>query len=102
MYWLRFFSKVAFLCDLLFLAAVFLQLVQVAIPPQQVSTIVITGYFMAVFVFSPLVTVFYGVLWLKNRPLFTFVPRWLVGTNILFFLLQIIFVILFFNDKIYH
>lgn len=98
--WLLFLSRVAFICNLLFLLSAFLQW-SASIPNEGVvSTIVIGGYFLAVFVFSPLVIFLYAVKALFKKNLLQVVPRWLVFTNVAFFIIQIIFISLFLNDTI--
>ena len=95
--WLRFLSRVAFICNVFFLLSVLLQLTDFTKNEAVISTIAITGYFLAVFVFSPLVNLIYLILILSRRNPFTFVPKWLVISNFAFLLIQIIF-IAFLND----
>lgn len=102
MRWLLFLSRVAFILNLLFLFSALLQWRQFIGEQAVVSTIVIGGYFLAVFVFSPLVNVLYGAQALLKKNLFQVVPRWLVITNFLFFILQIIFITFFLNDTIHY
>ena len=88
MRWLLFLSRVAFICNLFFLLTVLLQWRNLIGDERVASTVVIIGYFFAVFVFSPIVNLSYGFTLLRRKPLFTFVPRWLVLTNFIFLLLQ--------------
>ena len=101
MRWLLFLSRVAFICNLFFLLTVLLQWRNLIGDERVASTVVIIGYFFAVFVFSPIVNLSYGVTLLRKKPLFTFVPRWLVLTNFIFLLLQLQY-IFFLNDTIHY
>ncbi len=67
-----------------------------------VSTIVVMGYFLAVFIFNPLVHLLYLIqaVWKKN--LWLLVPKWLVITNFIFLLVQLLFILFFLNDTIYN
>jgi hypothetical protein len=101
MRWLLFLSRVAFICNLFFLLTVLLQWRNLIGDERVASTVVIIGYFFAVFVFSPIVNLSYGVTLIRRKPLFTFVPRWLVLTNFIFLLLQLQY-IFFLNDTIHY
>lgn len=102
MRWLLFLSRVAFVCNIFFLLSALLQW-KAFIPQQQVfSTIVIAGYFMAIFLFSPLVNILYLVQWRLQHNLFQVVPRWLVVSNFLFLLFQILFIIFYLNDTFHY
>lgn len=102
MRWLLFLSRVAFICNVCFLLSALLQW-KAFIPDQTVvSTIVIAGYFLAVFLLSPLVNVLYGAQALLKKNLFGLVPRWLVIVNFLFFVLQIVFITFYLNDTFHY
>lgn len=98
MRWLYFLSRVAFVCNLMFLLSVLLQWKPLVSNPALLSTIVITGYFLAPLVFSPLVNLLYAVVLLQKRPLLRWLPKWLVLTNFGFLLVQILFVLFFLHD----
>jgi hypothetical protein len=102
MRWLLFFSRVALICNFFFLLSALLQWNNFIEYRSLVSTIVIMGYFMAVFVFNPLVTIFYAIQLLRKKNLFAVIPRWLVRINFIFLILQIIFVAFFINDTFYY
>lgn len=102
MRWLPFFSRVAFICNLAFLAGVFLQWQPVALNEGVASTILVTGFFLAPAVFSPLVNLFYLLMLLRKKPVRTIVPLWLACTNFGFLLLQILFALFFLHDPFYH
>jgi hypothetical protein len=102
MRWLLFLSRVAFICNLLFVVSAVLQWKPFIANEGIVSTIVISGYFLAVFVFSPLVNVLYVVQAFIRKNGFGVVPRWLVLSNVFFFLIQIVFITLYLNDSVYY
>lgn len=102
MRWLLFLSRVAFVCNLFFLLSALLQWKAFISDQSVVSTIVIAGYFLAVFLFSPLVNVLYGAQAILKKNLFQVVPRWLVLTNFLFFVLQIVFITFYLNDTFHY
>ena len=66
-----------------------------------VSTVVIIGYALAVFIFTPLVNILYLAFLLLRKKLFDVVPKWMVITNFIFLLLQIAYVIFFLNGSPY-
>jgi hypothetical protein len=101
MRWLLFLSRVAFICNLFFLLTVLLQWRNLIGDERIASTVVIIGYFFAVFIFSPIVNISYGITLMRKKSLFTFIPRWLVLTNFIFLLLQLQY-ILFLNDTIHY
>lgn len=101
MRWLLFLSRVAFICNLFFLLTVLLQWRNLIGDERVASTVVIIGYLFAVFIFNPIVNLSYGVTLVRKRPLFTFVPRWLVLANFIFLLLQLQY-IFFLNDSIHY
>ena len=102
MRWLLFLSRVAFICNVFFLLSALLQWKAFISDQSVVSTIVIAGYFLAVFLFSPLVNVLYGAQALLKKNLFQMVPCWLVWTNFLFFVLQIVFITFYLNDTFHY
>lgn len=67
-----------------------------------VSTVVIIGYALAVFIFTPLVNILYFAFLVLRKKLFDIVPRWMVITNFIFLLLQIAYIIFFLNGSIYN
>ncbi len=95
-------SRIAFVCNLFFLLSALLQWTAFVENEAVVSTIIITGYFMAIFIFSPLVNFLYGVHLVLRKNLFLLVPRWLVVGNFVFLLLQILFIIFYLNDTFHY
>ncbi len=101
MRWLSFLSKLALVCNFFFLLSVALHFNSFLEDQAIVSTIVIIGYALSVFIFTPLVNMIYFALLVLRKRLFGIVPKWLVLTNFVFLLLQILYVILFLNDSVY-
>lgn len=101
MRWLLFLSRIAFICNLLFLLTVLLQWRNIIGDERIASTVIIIGYIFAVFIFNPVVNLSYGLVLLRRRALFSSVPRWLVLANFIFLLLQLQY-ILFLNDTIHY
>jgi hypothetical protein len=101
MRWLLFLSRIAFICNLFFILTILLQWRNIIGDERIASTIIIIGYFFAVFFFSPVVNLLYGFRLLRRKALFTSVPQWLVLTNFIFLLLQLQY-ILFLNDTIHY
>src|SRR5687767_8789525 len=98
MRWVSFLSRVAFVCNLFFVLTVILHFNSFLQDQAIISTIVIIGYALSVFVFNPLANIFCLAILLFRRKLFELVPKWLVITNFFFLLLQITYVLLFLND----
>ncbi len=100
MSWLRFLSKLSFICGLFFIASVSLLIKNWLTDITAISTVVTLGYAMGLILF-PLVNICYlGVLLIK-RKLRPYVPLWLVIANFLF-LLALITYIFYLNDPYYH
>jgi hypothetical protein len=87
--WLRFLSRVAFICNLFFVFTVFMQVKSFFPEGTSASTIVIVGYLMAPLV-NLVVNISYLVCFILRKPLLASVPRWLVISNIIFLLFQIL------------
>jgi hypothetical protein len=102
MRWVSFLSRVALVCNLFFVFTVVLHFSNFLQDQAMVSTIVIIGYALSVFVFNPLANVSCLVLLLFRKKLFDVVPKWLVITNFIFLFLQIIYILLFLNDTVYN
>jgi len=84
---------VAFICNLFFLVSFSLRIYEWLKIEEIVSTIVIIGWVLAV-IFNPLVNVCYLIVfWIKKQSL-SIVPSWLIVINILFLILQMIFLLL--------
>ena len=93
MRWLLFLSRVAFICNILFLVSFSLRIYDWLGVEEIVSTIVIIGWVLAI-IFNPVVNLCYLVFfWLKRQSL-SIIPSWLIVMNILFLILQLIFLLL--------
>lgn len=97
---LLFLSKVAFVSNICFLLSALLQWSAFIQNHIVVSTIVTIGYFLAVFLFNPLVNIIY-LVFLFQKKLWSSVPKWLVVANFTFLIAQILFIILL-NDSFYN
>lgn len=86
---LLFFSRVALLCNLCFLITFLLRYAPELKSGFFVSTIVVMGLVLGI-VINSLVNLLYVLAILAGKPIFRFVPLWLIITNILFFLFQAI------------
>lgn len=102
MRWLLFISKLAFISNVFFVFTVILHFYSFLQEQALVSTIVIIGYALSVFLFTPLVNILYLVFLVLRRKLFALVPKWLVITNFIFLLLQLAYIILFLNGSVYN
>ena len=100
MRWVLFLSRVALICNVFFLLTVLLHYRNYIEDQVTVSTVIIIGYVMAVFIFNPLVNIYYLIILARKKKLFQIVPRWLVLTNFIFLLLQLQY-ILFLNDTLH-
>ena len=101
MRWLSFLSKLALFCNFFFLLTIALHFNSFLEDQALVSTVVIIGYALAVFIFTPLVNILYLAFLLLRKKLFDVVPKWIVITNFIFLLLQIAYVIFFLNGSLY-
>jgi hypothetical protein len=94
--WLLFFSRVAFICNICFLIAFSVQLTD-WIKNQDISSMVaLIGYVMG-FIINPLLIVCYIIFFVASRRRLKAVPSWLRTANILFLVIQILY-ILYLND----
>lgn len=94
--WLLFFSRVAFICNICFLIAFSIQMTNWIKNDDITSMIALIGYLMG-FIVNPLLNLCYLLLFLVSRKRLKLVPSWLLTANILFFVIQILY-ILYLND----
>jgi len=99
MRWLLFLSKLAFICNLLFIPAFILQ-IKNFIADQTVSSYVIIIGFVFSFLFNPVTNLCYAVLFFTRRKKLAIVPGWIIVINVIFLILQLIF-LLFLNVNNY-
>lgn len=87
---IRFLSKVAFICNLSFLAALFILWMDHPPDGGLVSLIILMGFVLSA-IFNAIVVLCYAFLLLTRKPLKPLLPFWLIIANFLFFIVQIIF-----------
>ena len=92
-----FFSRVAFICNICFLIAFSVQLTHWIKNEQLTSTIILIGYVMG-FIINPFVNLSYLFTALISRKKLAIVPAWLITANILFLVIQILY-IFYLNDS---
>jgi hypothetical protein len=100
MRWLKFLSKLSFICGIFFLLSVSLLVKEWIADPTTASTIITIGYTMGIIVIPLTVLIYAGVL-IARKKLSSMVPLWLVLANC-FFLLALIYFIFYLNDPYYH
>jgi hypothetical protein len=93
MRWLLFLSKLAFICNLIFVPAFVLQ-IKDFISDQNVSSYVIIIGFAFAFLFNPVTNFCYLLLFFVNRKKLLIVPVWLIVMNVIFLFLEVIFLLL--------
>ncbi|MFN4315818.1 MAG: hypothetical protein ACK4E0_16095 [Chitinophagaceae bacterium] len=93
MRWLLFLSRLAFICGLFFIVSFSLLIRNWAEEDAIVSTIAIIGHVMGV-ILVPLVNICYLVVLFWKRDLRSFVPAWLITSNIFFLLLLAFYIYL--------
>ena len=94
--WLLFLSRVAFLCNICFLIAFSIQMTDWIKNPDITSMIALVGYLMG-FLVNPFVNLSYLVMLIVARRKLKVVPSWLLTANILFLVIQILY-IFYLND----
>jgi hypothetical protein len=93
MRWLLFLSRVAFICNLLFLVSFSLLIGKWLSNESISSTMIVTGYVLSV-VFNPFVNLCYLVIfWVKRKKLAS-IPAWLIVMNLLFLILQLVYLLM--------
>ena len=98
MRWLLFLSKLAFICNLLFIPAFILQIKNFIADTNLSSYIIIIGFVLAI-LFNPVTNLCYLVLFFINKKILSIIPGWLMVLNVLFLFLQIIFLLVMNVDK---
>lgn len=93
MRWLLFLSRVAFVCNLLFLLAFTLSVTKWLKNEDISSAIIISGFVLSV-LFNPMVNVCYLVIFWVKRKFLAEIPAWIIVMNILFLILQLVFVLM--------
>lgn len=98
--WLLFFSRVAFICNVCFLIAFSVQMTDWIRNEDISSSIALIGYVMG-FVVNPVLNLCYLFLFIISRKKLKIVPSWLITANILFLVIQILY-IFYLNDTRHH
>ena len=91
MRWLLFLSRLALICNFFFLLSFSLHFYNWSGNGDVTSTILIIGYFLAI-VINPITNLCYLVILMIRKP--HPVPGWLVALNIVFLILQLVYIIL--------
>ena len=86
---LRFFSRVAFLCNICFLLALFILWLDQPPEGDMVSLVIVIGFVLAVIV-NFIVNFAYGIQLIRRKQLTPVIPRWLIIANFIFLIPQII------------
>jgi len=89
---LLFFSRVALLCNVCFLATFFMHYIPGLRDGHVSSTLIVLGSVLAV-VLNAILNLLYGLLLLAGRLRLTKLPLWLVVANFLFFVFQLILIL---------
>ena len=86
-------SRVAFICNVCFLLASFVQ--QLPHPPEgeSMSLIIIAGYIMAILI-NVLLNLSLGVLLAFNKLRAANIPTWILIVNFIFFIIQAILILI--------
>lgn len=92
MRWLQFLSRLAFICNVFFLLGVSMLFFQWVNNGDAASTVIVLGFFMAA-ILNPLVTLSAFLLLFLNRRKLKAIPTWLLLSNFLLLLLQIMYLI---------
>jgi hypothetical protein len=93
---LLFWSRVAFICNIFFLLAFSIQLTDWVQNQDISSTIALIGYVMG-FVINPFVNIAYLIIFIVSKRKLRLIPSWLITANILFLVMQILY-IFYLND----
>jgi hypothetical protein len=92
MRWLLFLSRLAFICNVFFLLAVSLQLTRWFHNQDAEALVIIIGYFLVALI-NPLANICSLFLFVNNKTKLSVVPRWLLISNFVFLILQLIYLI---------
>jgi hypothetical protein len=93
MRWLLFLSRLAFICGICFLLSLSLLIREWTNGQVISSTIITIGYIMGILV-VPATLICYLAVLLRKKTLAPYVPLWLVVSNILFFIVLLIYIII--------
>ena len=100
MRWLLFLSRLAFICGLFFIVSLSLLMYEWIKEENIVATIITIGVYMGIII-VPVTNLCYLCVFFIKKKLKSYVPAWLVVSNILFLLL-LFYYIFYLNDPYYH
>ncbi|OLY92652.1 hypothetical protein SAMN05444008_102202 [Cnuella takakiae] len=86
-------AKLAFICNLFFLACVVMQRSAGNAQGSMVSLIAILGLVMGMGIFNPVSNIMNGLQLLRKQPITATVPLWLAITNGVFLIFQIAYLL---------
>lgn len=89
---LRLLSRVAFICNVCFLIAIFILDLPKPLEGAMVSLIIILGYGLAVIV-NAVVCIWVTALLIRRRPVKGLLPVWLPVVNLIFLMAQLILIL---------
>jgi len=89
MFNIRFFSKVAFLCNICFLLAIIIQWIPHPLQGELIATTLILGYVFAAIV-NLVVSLWIAILFFSGKLWQSAMPAWLIVANLLFLLPELI------------
>ena len=89
---LLFLSRVAVICNLCFLITFLMHYIPFVSNGSIPSTIIVLGNVVSI-VINVLMNAVYILILLAGKPLIRYVPVWLIATNFLFFIFQVILLI---------
>lgn len=94
--WLAVLSRIAFICNVCFLVAFSIQMTDWIKNEDLTSLIALVGYVMG-FILNPVLNVLYLIFFIVAPKKLRVVPAWLFTANILFLVIQVLY-ILYLND----
>lgn len=100
MRWLLFLSRVAFICNLFFILSLLILWKELVTQQAVVGTVGILGYVLAI-VFNSFVNLCYVTMLLVKRSVLSVIPKWLLLANLVFFILQILYIFVL-NDTLHN
>jgi hypothetical protein len=96
MRWLRILSRIAFVCNIFFIVALLLAIAHWVPNKEMEATDIFIGFVLAL-IFTSVVNVCYLILFVLRRKFWQVVPSWLITANILFLLIQFLYIV-YLND----
>ena len=91
MRWLLFLSRLAFICGLFFILSISLLIYKWTKEEDVAGTIITIGVFMGLII-VPVTNLCYLAIFIIRQKLKAYVPMWLIIANILFLLLNVLYI----------